>query len=77
MDNGGKATIAFLLGVIAGGVAGLLFAPKTGDELRDDVNRYAKDAGEKISRKKDELKKRMDKAFHSPDEADDSEKASS
>lgn len=37
----------FGLGAIVGGVAGLLFAPKEGKELREDLAGKAREAGEK------------------------------
>ena len=72
MDNGGKAATAFLLGVIAGGVAGILFAPKTGRETREEVSRYMKDAEGKLSgslsKTKDELIKAKDGLKKAKDE---------
>jgi gas vesicle protein len=37
------AGIAFLLGAVAGGVTALLFAPKTGAEMRGRIKRGARD----------------------------------
>lgn len=55
MDRSSSSSIAFLLGVIAGGVAGLLFAPKSGKETRSDLHQIFQDAEETLARKKDEL----------------------
>jgi gas vesicle protein len=52
---------AFLLGIIAGGAAGLLMAPKTGKETREDVERYVKEVEGKLNEKKEALKKRYKK----------------
>ena len=51
MDNNGKTAVAFLLGVITGGVLGVMFAPKSGKETRADVQRYIKTAEAKLHRK--------------------------
>lgn len=44
--------VSFLLGltagVIGGTVAGLLLAPKSGDELREDINAFVKDLPDKL-----------------------------
>lgn len=55
MEKQGSSAIAFLMGIIAGGVAGLLFAPKSGKETRSDLQKYFNDAEESLARKKDEL----------------------
>jgi len=56
MDNSGKSTIAFLMGVVAGGILGVFFAPKSGKETRTDLHRYIKDAEANIEKKKEEIK---------------------
>jgi gas vesicle protein len=61
MDDSGKMFAAFLLGIIAGGAAGLLLAPKTGKETRENVERYVKDVEEKFNQKKEALRKRYKK----------------
>ena len=63
MDSNGKAATAFLLGIIVGGVTGILFAPKSGRETRDHMQRYVKDTGEKFGKKKDDLKRRFGRAM--------------
>lgn len=42
MNNGSKSFLAFLLGGIAGAALGLLFAPKKGEETREDVSEWLK-----------------------------------
>lgn len=43
----GSATVAFLLGAVAGGVAALLLAPQSGAETRNRLKRGARDLREK------------------------------
>lgn len=42
-SNSGNVLAAFLGGVIVGGVAALLLAPKSGAEMRADLERYARE----------------------------------
>ena len=56
MDNSGKSTVAFLLGLAAGGILGILFAPKSGKETRADLQRYLKEAEANLQKKKTEIK---------------------
>lgn len=46
-DNGGKFFLGALFGAIAGAVAGILFAPKSGKETRKIIGDKAKDYAEK------------------------------
>lgn len=62
-NNSGNSLLYLLagfgLGAIVGATAGLLFAPKEGKELRDDLASKAREAGEKakvIGAKARELK---------------------
>ncbi len=50
MNENGKTAVAFLLGVIAGGVLGIMFAPKSGKETRESLHKYIKSAEEKLAR---------------------------
>ncbi len=50
MNDNGKTAVAFLLGVIAGGILGVMFAPKSGKETRESLHRYIKNAEEKLAR---------------------------
>nr|WKN38167.1 YtxH domain-containing protein [Tunicatimonas sp. TK19036] len=43
MDNSGKTLVAFLLGAIAGTMAGLLVAPNSGQKTRKRLNKSAND----------------------------------
>jgi gas vesicle protein len=40
--NGGSMAVAFLIGAVAGGVTALLFAPKTGAQMRGQIKRGAR-----------------------------------
>lgn len=56
MSNDGRGLFFFLSGILAGAVAGVLLAPKSGKETRNDIQDYMNDAEEKYSEKKDEIK---------------------
>ncbi|HOG64937.1 MAG TPA: YtxH domain-containing protein [Spirochaetota bacterium] len=64
MNENGKTAVAFLLGVIAGGVLGIMFAPKSGKETRESLHKYIKSAEEKLARLR-----------HRRDQMDDDEQA--
>ena len=40
----GSVTIALAIGLVVGGVFGLLFAPKSGEETREDLRKQAAEA---------------------------------
>jgi gas vesicle protein len=46
-DNTASVILAFLAGGVVGGALGILFAPKSGKETRDDITRVVTDATEK------------------------------
>ena len=46
-DNSGESVLAFLLGGIAGIAAGLLLAPKTGEETREQVGDWLQQGTER------------------------------
>ena len=46
-DNTASVILAFLAGGAVGAALGILFAPKSGKETRDDINRAVSDAKEK------------------------------
>ncbi len=39
--DSGSSTFAFVLGLVVGGIAGVLFAPQSGREMRDRLRDYA------------------------------------
>lgn len=45
--NNGKFFLGAIVGAVAGAVTGLLFAPKSGKELRSDIGDKAKDVAKK------------------------------
>ena len=57
----GKFALGALLGAGLGAVAGLLFAPKSGKETREDIKAKATDLKVKADKKMEEAKKNVDK----------------
>jgi gas vesicle protein len=51
---------AFLGGAIAGAVAGILFAPKSGEETRRELKRYARKTEEELIEKAKEARAALD-----------------
>lgn len=49
-NNFGKVLAAFVGGVVVGGVAALLMAPKSGAELRADIDRMARETYADVER---------------------------
>ncbi|WP_455376924.1 YtxH domain-containing protein, partial [Petrachloros mirabilis] len=59
--GGGQAVLfAFLSGAIAGAVAGILLAPKSGEEMRRDLRGYAKRTEEEVLEKAKEARAALD-----------------
>ena len=46
-NTAGKVATGLTLGAIFGAIAGLLFAPKSGKETREDIKKFAQDTKEK------------------------------
>ena len=57
--------LAFLGGAVAGVVAGLLLAPKSGEETRRVLKRYARKAEEKVLEKAKEARAALDQTIES------------
>lgn len=59
-DNYMNSTKTFFLGALVGGLAGLLFAPKSGERLRKDIctacKQLAEDAKEMVQETEEDLK---------------------
>jgi gas vesicle protein len=55
-ENAPKTILTFLLGAAAGAAAALLFAPKAGEELRDDIAEAVNDGVNLVSVKGKEIK---------------------
>jgi gas vesicle protein len=58
-DNVLPAVAIFGAGILVGAGLGLLFAPKPGRELRDDLRRNAGDLGENIRHRAEDLRQRL------------------
>ena len=65
MDNSGKGSVFFMLGILTGSVIGLLFAPKSGKETRSDIQNYLQEAEKKFEEKKEEIKQATSKQLAS------------
>ena len=50
-------------GAVAGAIAGVLFAPKAGDETRRDLKRYARKTEEELIEKAKEVRAALDDAI--------------
>jgi gas vesicle protein len=55
--------LAFIGGAVAGVVAGLLLAPKSGEETRRDLKRYARRAEEEVLEKAREARAALDETI--------------
>jgi len=62
-DSVGTAVTFLLIGIGAGALAALLFAPKSGKELRRDIRRKYKDARGAVEDFAEEAKDRMEDAL--------------
>jgi gas vesicle protein len=56
-----RTILAFLLGAAAGAAAALLFAPKAGEELRDDIAEAVNDGVNQVSVKGKVIKSQAEK----------------
>jgi gas vesicle protein len=62
-STAGTAFTFLLIGIGAGALAALLFAPKSGEELRRDIRRKYKDAKDAVEDFADEAKDRVGDAL--------------
>jgi gas vesicle protein len=60
-ENISGTILAFLLGAAAGAAAALLFAPKAGEELRNDIAEAVNDGVNQVSGKGKELRRQAEK----------------
>jgi gas vesicle protein len=58
-----SVALAFIGGAVAGVVAGLLLAPKSGEETRQDLKRYARRAEEEILERAKEARAALDETI--------------
>lgn len=61
--NTGKIIFAGLLGAAAGAIGGLLLAPKSGKETRDDISKIALDIKKAIKTTKNETEDRVKEIY--------------
>jgi gas vesicle protein len=68
-ENKWSAVVAFICGAALGALAGIYFAPKSGEEMREDLNdqwnegaRRARKAGEKVARRAQEMAGQVQKS---------------
>ena len=50
-ENGGGGILWFLAGLGIGAALGVLYAPKSGKETRDDIARYAQDGTDQVKQR--------------------------
>ena len=55
-----NATVAFVIGALAGGVAALLLAPQSGDQLRKRLKTGAQDLKERARHKTDSVREKAE-----------------
>jgi gas vesicle protein len=60
-ENTPRTILTFLLGAAAGAAAALLFAPKAGKELRDDIAEAVNDGVNQVSVKGKEIKSQAER----------------
>lgn len=58
----GKFALGALIGAAAGAVGGLLFAPKSGEETREDIKNKAKEAEAEVKEKATTAKRKAESA---------------
>lgn len=63
MDNNGKIALAFAAGLLAGAVAGILFAPDKGSETRKKMADRGRKMAEVLKDKWKETKSEFEKEF--------------
>ncbi len=59
-NTGGLVFLSFVVGGIVGGVLGLLFAPKSGKETREDISEAAAELKKEAEKFSKEAKDRID-----------------
>jgi gas vesicle protein len=61
--SGQAAALAFLGGAIAGVIAGILLAPKSGEETRRELKEYARRTEEEVIEKAEEARAALDEVI--------------
>ncbi len=60
-DDSGLNVIYFLAGLALGALGGILFAPRAGDEIREDVRRRTNEGWEYLNEQADKIRDASDK----------------
>jgi gas vesicle protein len=68
-NSGGKLFMAGVIGAIAGALGGLLLAPKSGKETREDIAKAAKELADQMKMKASDTQERVKDVFGSASEA--------
>ncbi|NLM05531.1 MAG: YtxH domain-containing protein [Tissierellia bacterium] len=56
MEKAGNVSAGLAIGALLGGISGILFAPKSGEETRKDISNKATEVGNNVKHKAHELK---------------------
>ena len=62
-NNAGLALLSFLVGILFGGVIALLYAPKTGVELRTQIRETAAETSQQLAEQYDKSLKTVQKSL--------------
>jgi gas vesicle protein len=60
-NNGAPFLTGLIFGLVAGATAGILLAPKSGAETREDIKNFALEIGEKATREYNNIKAEVQK----------------
>jgi hypothetical protein len=65
-ESPGGVAIGLVVGLAVGGIMGLLFAPKSGDETRDDLRRQAGEVADDVAAAAKKLRRSDEASPSSP-----------
>lgn len=63
LDTAGKVSFGLALGTLLGSAAGLLLAPKSGKETREDIKNFADEKSDQIKAQTKELGRNVESAY--------------